>query len=184
MKKRFDNWPLVAGILLFVVAGVLIIWFFLHGETTVTGGFPEPESSESISCEVTGKVNDIFNIDDTSKVTTRVTATFLESKLSSISLVYSLYYNDSTAIGASESKNHAAINLATQSEGLGSDIFNLHFNKLTDRLEIRLYTEADNINNKNSKYLMMNGLSDDGAYTKTLIEKIYESQGFKCVAKD
>ena len=180
MKKSLTNWTMIAGILLVIAAVVLIIWFFLRGETTVSGNYPDPVTSRSLSCVGNNIPYPFFDDSNTTKTEIQTTSVFSENKLESTSLIYSLYYTDTSSIDGAEGINHAKINLATQSEGLGSDIFYLHFSKLNDRLEARLYAKADEINNKNSKYLMLNGLTEGSVYTENLVKTIYESQGLKC----
>lgn len=175
---------LVIGIILIIVAVVAILLFLMRGSTTVSGGYPEPESSESITCEASDIDFPVLKTADIADKTARVTATFNKDALVSIAFVYSMYYGSSNAVNGGEAVQHAAINLSSQGEGLGPDIFNLHFNKLSNRLELRLYTDASHIDLKSAKYLMLTEYPDNGIYTKSHIQTIYENQGYKCVANN
>jgi len=185
MKKNRTNLAILISIMLIVATITLIIGFLLRGKTTVTGNFPDPVSSDSIICEGDNIEYPYFKTSTAEKTTTRITSTFTDGKLSSVSMVYSLFDDNSSTINNSESANHARINLATQADGLGSDIFNLHFSKLADRLEARFYAEAKDINNVSSKYLMLEPLSDNNAvYSKNFVQKNYEAKGLKCLAEN
>lgn len=179
-KKYPINWAFIAGLAIIVVVVTLVLCLALRGNTSTTGAFPNPETSEYISCEATGVTNSIFDVSNASSYSTRAVATFNSSKLSSVSVSYTLNYANESEVNGSEAINHAALNLATQKEGLGADIFNAHFSKLSDRLEIRLYAEADDITTTSSKYLMLNTA---GSYSMSSIKQNYQSQGFACTSK-
>lgn len=177
-KKSVPTWPIVIMIMvaLVLVATVLIIQ--MQGTTTTSGSFPEPESTESITCTNDSEVMSIFDASGATSKKTRVVAIFEKGKLDHISVTYSLSYDSVGAIKDSSNINQNKINLATQNEGLGADIFNLHFSKLSSSLEITMYAEAKDISNVSAKYLMLDQAS--GSYSETNIKKIYTSQGFKC----
>lgn len=174
---------LVIGIILIIVAVIAILPFLIRGSTIASGSYPEPESSESITCEGTDLTYPAIDPRDASRTAAKITATFKKDILGSIALTYSLYYDTTDRINASLNTNHANLNLATQKEGLGSDIFNLHFNKLSDRLEFHLYTEAKDISATSAKYLLLDTYPDTGTYTKSLIESAYQSTGLKCTTQ-
>lgn len=184
MKKHSSNWIFLAGGAFLFIIIALVAWFFMNGETKVTGNFPDAESSESISCEALNIDYPFFNTDGANKKSARIATTFSDNELDSISLIYSLYYNSAEDITHSETVNHTNINFSSQKDGLGPDVHNLHFNKAADHLEARFYAKASDINSENAKYLMLNGLPDGDNYSKSLIEIIYEGQGFNCVAKN
>lgn len=182
-KKSSSSIFLIVGIIFIIIAIAIALIFFPRGKSTTTGSYPEPESSESITCEATGLTYPAIDPRDASHTITKITATFKKDTLDSISLAYSLYYDTADRINASLNTNHANLNLATQKEGLGSDIFNLHFNKLSDRLEFHLYAEAKDISATSAKYLLLNTYPDTGTYTKSLIESTYQAAGLKCATK-
>lgn len=180
-KKSKTSWFLIIGISLVLVAIVLMIYFFLQGETKVTGGWPEPEKSESLSCEVEGLTYPLFKYDNSSKKTTKVTAIFNDDRLEKMSLVHQQYYNNSSEIEQSEAENHAAMNLRMQDEGLGPDALGMHFARLSDSLKMSLYADASEINGSTVKYFELEGVSK---YDEDTIRTAYEQKGFGCVVKD
>ena len=173
MKKRFTNWDLLIGILLIVASVVLIIWFFLKGEVTVTGSYPKPETSDSITCIGADIPYPYFRTDGVSKTIINVTGVFEDDKLSTISLIYSIYYSNPNDVNRNIAVNQANINLATQADGLGSNIFNIHFSEFSDHIDAR-----------SSKYLMLNSALEHDTYSKSLVEKIYTKQGLDCIVKN
>lgn len=177
MSKNKASILIISGVVLIVIAIVLILNFFMRGETTVSGNFPDPEVSESISCELNSADDTILDLTDVTRASTKVNAVFVKKQLSSISLTYSLYYNSEEKINTSEAKNHANFNLSSQENGLGANIFNLHFTKLKDRLEIRMYAESKDITDKSSEYLLLRNTSN---LSQSAVEKNYTDKGFKC----
>lgn len=184
MKKRFTNWALLIGILLIVASVVLIIWFFLKGEVTVTGSYPKPETSDSITCIGADIPYPYFRTDGVSKTIINVTGVFEDDKLSTISLIYSIYYSNPNDVNRNIAVNQANINLATQADGLGSNIFNIHFSEFSDHIDARFYAEAKDITARSSKYLMLNSALEHDTYSKSLVEKIYTKQGLDCIVKN
>lgn len=177
-KKSMSTWPIVIVIMIVLVMVAVVLIVQMQGSTTTSGSFPEPESTESITCT---NDNEVMSVFDTSRATgkkTRVVAIFEKGKLDHISVTYSLSYDSAEAIKDSNNINQNKINLATQNEGLGADIFNLHFSKLSSSLEVSMYAEAQDISSVSAKYLMLEQAS--GNYSETNIEKVYTSQGFKC----
>ena len=180
-KKSKTNWFLTIGISLILTAVVLAICFFLQGETKVTGNWPEPETTESLTCGVEGLAYPLFKYDNSDKKTTKVTVIFSDDRLKTISLVQQQYYNSSSEIERSEAENHAAMNLRMQDEGLGADALEMHFARLADNLKMSLYADAAKINGSTAKYFELEGVSK---YNKATIQAAYEQKGFGCVAKD
>lgn len=168
--------------IIFTILGIcLFLWFFANGETTTTGHFPKPETSESLTCESNNIQLPILNTDNTTKTSSKVMVTFTENKLNSISMTYSLYYNSQNQVETSESTNHAKLNLKTQEEGLGPNIFNLHFSKFNDHLEIHMYADSNNITEKTSSYLLLDNIK---TLDKSTIRQNYIDRDFKCVVKN
>ncbi len=184
MNKHFANWALLIGILLIVTSAVFFVWFLLSGEVTVTGSYPDPETSNSITCTGTDIIYPYFITDGVYKTTIQTSATFEHDKLSTISLAYSMYYNNPGDISRYITVNQAGLNIATQADGLGANIFNIHFNELKDHAEARLYAEAKDISHRSAKYLMLNSAINYETYSKSVIEQIYTRQGLDCIVKD
>ncbi len=178
-KKSKTNWPATIGTSLLLTAIVLIICFFLQGETKVTNNDVAVEASKSLACEVEGAQYPFFKYDNATKKTTKVNAIFNGDKLDTISLIQELYYNSSDEIVRSEAENHAALNLKTQGEGLGPDAFGANYAKLSDRLKFSMYAKAEQLKYETVKYFELDWV-ESGTYNLPTMEKIYTEKGFDC----
>lgn len=184
-KKSKTNWPATIGItlVLMVAAIAVCVTLSMQGKTKVTDNTAGPETSEALTCEVEGVVYPFFKYDESEKKTTKINAIFQDGVMSTISLIYSLYYNNSEQIVKSEAENHAALNLKMQNEGLGPDAFDANYAKLKDRLKLSLYAEAKKLNINTVKYFELDWV-ESGKYNMATVQANYEDRGFKCVAKD
>lgn len=180
-KNGKTNWYLTIGICLFLVAIALIVCFFMRGETKTNGGFPEPEVSESLSCEIEGLVYPLSGYDNSERKTTKVSMVFDDDKLKTISLIYQLYYNNNEEIAKSETENHAAMNLRMQSEGLGPDALGMNFAKLSNNLKMSLYAKVSELDSGSAKYFELENVNK---YDLDVLKKFYEQKGFGCIAKN
>ncbi len=182
-KAGKTNWLATAGISLILIAAALLVCFFLNGKTTVTGGWPEPETSESLSCEAEGRAYPFFRYDNSTKKTTKITAVFKNDVLKTISLVHELYYNSSAEITQSEAENHAALNLRMQDERLGADALGANYAKLEDRMKMSLFADADKLNSGTVKYFELDW-TESGEYNLATARKNYEAKGYKCATSE
>lgn len=182
-KKSKTNWPATIGITLILTAIVFFVCLFLQSETKTTGNWPEPEISESLTCEVEGRLYPFFNYDNSEKKITKINAIFKNDNINTVSLVHKLYYDNDEQIIKSEAENHAAMNLKTQAEGLGPDALGANYSRLSDSLKMSLYVRNDDINSNTVKYFELDWV-DDGAYNLMTTKAIYEKKGFVCVVND
>lgn len=181
-KKSSVLWWVIGGIFVVIIAVVVFLVLRMQGTVSSGGAFPDAESVQSLTCTNDSAVLSLINTKNATSVSTKMIATFSKNKLDNISMNYSLKYSSKEDIKDSENINYAAINLSSQKEGLGPDIFNLRFNKLEDSLEIRMYAESEKIGAVSAKYLMLEQAA--GSYSESSIKKNYTSQGFKCVSNN
>ena len=173
------NWPVSVGLSLVLVAGVLLFWFFMKGETTITGNWPEPELSQSMSCESNNFAYPFFTYDKSTKKSTRINIIFNNDNLYSIALIYNLYLNDAEIISSSEAANHAAMNISFGNNGLEAESLGMDFARLQDSLKMSLYAKSSDINSASAKYFLLDD-NDSKAYNVELVKKSYENKGFVC----
>lgn len=178
---RKINWALWAGMLLVIIAVVLLGWFFLKGETKVSGNWPEPETAQSVVCEAEGVLYPFFKYDNSDRKTMTVKAIFKNDALYSIALTNMLYYSDIAKIDLSESENHAAVNLKSQAEGLGADVMDSKYSKLDNGMKMSMYALAKDVTSEAAKYLMLDVAPENGQYSLSLIKEIFTKKGFNCV---
>lgn len=174
------NWPVFIGIILIVIAGLLLFWLFASGKTTTSGNWPDPVTSESLSCEVSGLQYPFFTFDKSSKKTTKINIVLAGSKLHSLALIHELYYNDVDDIVGSEAINHAALNLSFAGSGLPSEALGANFSRLDNEVKLSLFIKADEINEKNSKYFLLDEITLSANNVIDKIKQRYEDEGFIC----
>lgn len=177
-KKTWKVWLVMLGIVAIIVAVVLVLVMLMQGSTKTSGEFPEPEETESITCVKDGAVLSVLDTRNATRLQTKATAVFVKDKMDNISIQYSMGYGSEEGVKDSRNINHVKMNLATQDEGLGPDIFNLRFTSLGNDLEVRMYAEAEKITNVSAKYLMLEQLA--GNYSMNAVKSNYVSQGFTC----
>ena len=183
-QKHIDGvWITLIGIILLISAGVFLIIFLTTGNTTTSGKYPDPKTTQTISCSSSSLIYPFFTYDHSKKKNLTINATFDEDSLSSISLLQKLFYDDAAQIKTSNSENHAAMNLKTQAEGLGPDAFDAHYSELSDGVETTLYAKANNIDQKTEKYFLLDGLAQDDYKIQKVLAR-YQNIGLNCQQKN
>lgn len=178
-KKRIGSEVFVAiGMFLVIVAVVLLLAFFLRGQTTVSGENPDVKSTISLNCVSDDYKYDFFPYDNSDNKNLKIDIIFENEKVSSASLVYMLYYQNAENITESDAENHASMNINFSKDGLEADALNANFSKLSDGLKMSLYANIEDINDVTSKYFLLDYF--DKGYTIKNIQRIYESKGLIC----
>jgi len=178
-KKRIASWPLLIILLIVIAIIILLGWLLTRDKVTVTGSNPEVDSADSITCKNTDSSYPFFTYDNSIKKSTEVILVFSDGKLDKLSFAHTLYYSDDAEAKKSESINHAAFNTATQEAGLGPDILTAHYSTSSNNLRLTLHADIEDINAKNVKYLLLDGVSGNN-YTKSNVQNNYKNNGFKC----
>ena len=178
-KKRIGSEVFVAiGMFLVIVAVVLLLAFFLRGQTTVSGENPDVKSTISLNCVSDDYKYDFFPYDNSDNKNLKIDIIFENEKVSSASLVYMLYYQNAENITESDAENHASMNINFSKDGLEADALNANFSKLSDGLKMSLYANIEDINDVTSKYFLLDYF--DKGYTIKNIQRVYESKGLIC----
>lgn len=178
-KKRIGSEVFVAaGMFLVIVAVVLLLAFFLRGQTTVSGENPDVKSTISLNCVSDDYRYDFSPYDNSDNKNLKIDIIFENEKVSSASLVYMLYYQNAENITESDAENHASMNINFSKDGLEADALNANFSKLSDGLKMSLYANIEDINDVTSKYFLLDYF--DKGYTIKNIQRIYESKGLIC----
>lgn len=178
--------PIVA-IVLVVTIVVTICILKMMGNTTTSGGFPEPESTKSLSCTSKDYDYKFFTVDGSKKKETTMRATFNGEKLNVISFIYELYYNSKEEIVHSEAYNHAAMNISFSKSGLQPDAFGAIYKQLVSDPENMLLSTSmtaysDQIGDSGAKYFLLEDL--EGDYTLDKVRQTYRNAGFTCEVKE
>lgn len=178
--------PIVA-IVLVVTIVVTICILKMMGNTTTSGGFPDPETTKSLSCTSKDFDYKFFTVDGSKKKETTMRATFNDDKLHVISFIYDLYYNSKEEIVHSEAYNHAAMNISFSKSGLQPDAFGAIYKQLVSDTENMLLSTsmtayADQIGDSGAKYFLLEDL--EGNFTLDKVRQTYRNAGFTCEVKD
>ncbi|MBQ7202184.1 hypothetical protein IJS18_02240 [Candidatus Saccharibacteria bacterium] len=174
----------ILGVVVGVVVIVIIVLILMRGTTTTSGGYPNPESTKSLSCNSDTFVYPFFKYDNSTKKNTTITATFENEKMNRISLTYTLFYPTKEEVVKSEAENHAAMNISFSNAGLGPDSFGANYKELVSdpsalALAMTMTTLADNIRDVGAKYFMLEDIENKD-YTLNDVRSTYRSAGFRC----
>ena len=168
----------ILGIILIIAAALFLILFFLKGETTIDNSSMGVTKSESLVCTNEGILYPFFTYDETAQRTMKVNVVFQNDELSSLSLIYTSYYDDMDKIGKSININQVNMNKIFIDDGLAFDALGLYFSKMSNGVQFGLYAKANEINNISKKYFLLDSY-DDGLAREEIMQK-YISKGFNC----
>lgn len=176
LKQR--NVLILVGSLLIILAIGLMIWFFMHGETTVSGNFPGKETSKTLVCKKDNVDYPFFVYDESSQKETKVDIIFSDNEVKTISLKHILHYDSENKISASEARNHAAMNKSFGQDGLGADALGISYTIGANKFAISLFINGDKLSSVTNKYFMADGLSRKSSVED--YKKHYVSNGYSC----
>ena len=181
-KKTIKIVSIILTITAIIIAAMVILLYFLRGNTTTITNEVEPFSNDSLSCTSAQITYPFFKNNNAEAQTTRIDLIFANNKLSTIALSYILYYDNKNTVIASEAINHANMNHSFYDNHLGSDAFNAKYTKMSDSLRFNLYAHDSDINPASAKYFLIN-LTNVQTMPTTLTDYqiMYEEQGMTCV---
>ena len=181
-NSKGTNWQLLslAGVVL-VIIGVLVILFLANGNTTVTNGEGNVEAAQSLVCEGDNISYPFFSYDNSNSKSIKVSAVFYDDKLSEISLVYRLSYDNNAQVKESEANNHASLGTRFGEDSLGVDALGVNFSILDKVMQMSLFARANNISSVESKYFLIEDVN--GVYKIDNLAKIYTSKGLDCISR-
>lgn len=177
-KKSKTDWLGSIGLTLILTAVALLIWFFLNGQTKVSGEYTGAVRTSSLTCKVDNVMYPIFTVDDATKKETEVKVLFSEERMKSISLTETLYYNSLEEAKRSEAHNHAAMNESFGAAGLEADAFNANYVAQEDRMSMTLYATSSEYNEITAKYFFTKGTNKNSSMEE--FTKALNSQGLSC----
>ena len=192
-KKR-----LIIDIVIIVVIAVvtaLVVWILTSGKTTNTVTTFEKDATGSVVCTIKGATSSNVDTDtDADKIkpfftdkrirdyTETVKIILTNNKMDKISYSY-----DGVADDDKTAERVAAQFLADQNEYLGKygvalNIFSPSFNNVGNKVEVRLFGKAGDINTYTGKlfYISSSEYYDARNFSADLLKKMYENKGFSC----
>lgn len=181
-KRKKTDWLGTVGLSLILMAAVLLIWFFLQGQTTVEGDWPGDVKDTSLSCSVDGMLYPIFEYDEAVSKKIETKLIFDNDELRTVSLTATMKYNNSDKVYASVSHNEAAMNRSFGASGLGANALSAVYSENSDSMVMTLYARASEYNEVIGKYFLSNGIGKN-ASLETFKTK-YETQGFSCTKSE
>lgn len=166
----------IIGLAIFIVA----LTKLMNGQTITKGQSHETLRSESLICE-SKSAYPFFSYDSPKDRKMRIVAEFYNNNINAISLTYELYYDDVQQITASETNNHASMNIFFGKNKLKADAYNANYAKLEDRMRMTLYATKNDINSTMAQFFLIS-TSDNASIPENLTEyqENYEMQGFAC----
>lgn len=180
-KEQKFRWSFFLSGIMLIVACVLVILFFLHGDTTVTKVENNIETMQSLVCEGHGIPYPFFLYDNAKDKSLKISAIFDDDKLNEISFVYRLSYDNSLQVKESEARNHAALGTSFGRDSLSVDALDVNFSILENVMQMSLYTEVGDMDVVKSKYFLLEDAN--GAYGIDDVVKIYTNKGLDCVSR-
>lgn len=177
-KKSKTDWLGSIGLTLILTAVALLIWFFLNGQTTVTGEQTGVTQTSSLTCKIENAQYPIFTVDEATKKETEVKVLFDGDRMNSVSLTQTMYYDSPENAKMSRNHNHAAMNTSFGNAGLAADAFNANYTATDDRMIMTLYAAESEYNEVTAKYFLANGTSKRSSIDE--FTKVLNTQGLSC----
>jgi len=169
----------IISVALIGLATFLLVCFFLHGQTTITGSWITDRKMENMVCVANEVKYPFFDYDNSKRTSIKINVIFQGDVPIFISLTYLQYHNTEKESTDSENLNHVAMNSAFSQDGLGFDALNLKFSKFSNGLQMSLYTESDGINVVSKKYFLLENIANN-QFTMDEMRSIYATQGLDC----
>lgn len=182
------DWLIIAGLMLILTAGILVIIFFSREEARVTKEWSVTKSTETITCESNEVVYPIYKYNNTNNRFLKIITTFTNDALDNISLTYQLKYNDLALAEKSDAENQAAMNISFGADSLGAFAFDAKYSNVDGLFQMTLYAKSEKLDDRALKYFMLDGLDngevDAKTYTRDSILKVYSDRGLNCIHKE
>lgn len=168
----------IIGIVLFLIAIVLVAWFFMYGERTVTGNFNEDSKETTMACKGNDLVYPFFGDDSSVPSTTAVNAIFDTDGVRSIALSHTMRYNDEAEASAKTALHNAAMNISFGENGFNADAFSATYTINKNEARVNLYATKSQLSDISAKYFLLEDFSI--ASPASQYEEYYQKYGFKC----
>lgn len=176
-KKKFLK--LACFLTFLLILGIIIFWF-LHGKTTVSGNFPANIGAESLTCSKDNTAYEKAVYSGDAKTRARVTAIFDGTeKLRNLSLNYVVNTSSNSSAKNIEAILHHGFARNLSDDGYSFTEFDNKFSIIGNALDIAVYLGQNQLTEKSAPYFMLQNAS---AVTLADYRKAYESQGFSCAS--
>lgn len=182
-SRKNKKWVLILiGSLLIVASIVSIIIFLLQGKTMSRYGGSNIENTQSVSCYSDMADYPFYNASDSGRHSIKINAILDNDRLSVVSLVYKIYFDNAKVIEQNNTHLRAAMNKAFANDGLGANAFDAAYSSLADSVQMTLYAERQQLNGNTSSYFLLDGANVN--FAKENIIAIYNSKGLNCTVDE
>lgn len=176
-KQRF--WRLAGFLMILLAIGCIIFWL-LHGKTTVSGNFPANIGAESLTCSKENATYEKINYSG-GKQRARITAIFDGAEtLHTLSFNYSIIFSNENEAKTAEGAVHYKFGRNLSDDNLSFSEFSNKFSVIGNELAISLFAEQNEIKPNTTGYFML--IHDDNRTSLADYRKAYEAQGFSCTS--
>lgn len=177
-KKTNKNWYILMLVVGIIILIVFIIWLLMKGDIKTTGEYPDDVKNSSLSCTTAGFKYPFSKYDESTKKETTVNILFINNKIDSITLIYTLNYDTERGIIASEANIHADMNKSFADSGLGVDALGANYAKTDNAMTLTLHADKGILDANSGKYFLINDIPIDSSIS--VYARNYKNQGFKC----
>ena len=174
-NKSLIRWGLPLSFVLMIIAVILLLIFFMQGETKIVGNYPENITSELLTCVKQNNNYPFFKYRNSNSEETKISAVFANKKIDSISLIHTIDYSNHQDAETSKASNMASMNKSFGQE-FGPGAFNARYIVNGNSMQMNLYAKSNEIRGSALKYF----LAESYPATMSDYEQNYLSQGFNC----
>ena len=179
-KQTGHTWLRAIIAILSLAALSALLVYLMKGSQTHSGEYPANVRRESLSCEIDNTAYPLIPSLSGENSSLRITAVFNGNvSLKSISLAYTVPFEDREAVESAENITHAEFAENLSDAGFKTTDLGNKFSRFDDRLMFSLYAENNQLTKASAPFFM---LSESKTLPSNLqsFRKNYEAQGFKC----
>lgn len=161
-----------------IIITTIIIVNLARGQTTTSGIYPAPVSTDSLSCTSTSYKYPFFT-STSDRTTTKVNLALGKSAIESISLTTTLTFDSINEAESARNFNQAAMNATFTQDHLDVGELDPIYTHKDHTFTLTLYASAKNLNSITSKYFALDGTSTQD-YNQKSLSAHYAKLGFNC----
>ena len=167
------------GIILLVVAAIMLILYFLRGETSIDNSGGDYDAVQSITCEGNNVDYPLIKSISSESNYLKIIIVTDKDKLKTVSLTRTIIGVDGSNVENSRAKVRYEMNKHFDSDNLSPDSFSVTYSSVDDGFQVRLFAELKDLNGMTYKYFLLENAG--GNLKKDNITKIYNEKGLNCV---
>ena len=168
----------------FVIVAITIIGIIItnlaRGQTTTTGVYPAPVSTDSLSCTST-TYRYPFLTNTSEHATTKISLALGKSSIESISLTTTLTFDSIDEAEAARNFNQAAMNATFTKDHVDVGELNPVYSHKDRTFTLTLYASSKNLTAATSQYFALDSTTSRD-YNQKSLSAHYAKLGFDCVA--